>query len=223
MPKKAESKTTRTGPTARAGRTKQITKTTRRRKKISSSDLLPESREFIKPRKTAALSRGGPRKMDTPSRGGAAKINDLSSDEAGREEIAFNFNGQKQKENAQKRMIMWSGVSFFMVLIAVVWIFNTKQVFTETAKISETAEGQELSNAFGELNSAIQDIKSELDKLNSLEIEQGGENGLPEGEMENNMESDLPESEAEYNLPANGSADKIEELKNKLEGQKLEI
>lgn len=157
----------------------------KRTRGIKPSDLLKESREFLEPRKTAALSRGGAGKMDV-------------SPELEGKEAVFSF-GQKQRENMQKKMIMWSGISFFMALVFVVWIFNTKKIFQETAMTAPQGEKQELGEIFQELDSVMQEAKEGLDSLGNIEQDKAGNK-----------------------LPVNGETDKIDELKMKLEGQNRE-
>lgn len=137
--------------------------------KISSDDLLPESREFLKTEESVEPVRVEKIKIMNP------------------------------REELHKKMIMWSGISFFMVLVLVVWIFNAKQIFQETAKNSVPAETQELGDIFQEFNSAMQNVKQGLDNLENVE------------QVKN-----------ENRLPVNGEADKIDELKMRLEGRNRE-
>lgn len=145
------------------------TKKPRAKKKISHEDLLPESREFLQ--KEAVEQPIIPPKIE-------------------------NVRIAMPREEFHKKMIMWSGISLFMVLIFGVWVFNAGQVFRETAKMSVSEENQELGEVFKELNSVMQEAKSGLDQLNT-------ENG------EKNV--------IENKLPANEGTDEINELKIKLE------
>jgi len=132
---------------------------------IKPSDLLPESREFLE--------------ADEP----------IASIKVEKLKIV-----RQPQEEFHKKMIMWSGISFFMVLVFVVWIFNTKQIFQETAKSSAPDKTQELGDIFQEFNSAMQEVKEGLDSLENIEKE-GNKN----------------------KLPVNDEADKIDELKAILE------
>ena len=88
---------------------------------------------------------------------------------------------------------MWSGISFFMVLVFVVWIFNVKNIFQETAMTAPQGEKQELGEIFQELDSVMQEAKDGLDSLGNA-----GQDGTGN------------------KLPVNGE-DKIKELKMRLE------
>lgn len=106
----------------------------------------------------------------------------------------------KPKEEFHKKMIMWTGITFFMVLILTIWLSNTKQVFEETA--ASKSQDKELGEIFGELNSAITELKSGFEELGNLQIEP---------------------NKIENNLPSNLEEDMIEELKMKLEENRSEV
>lgn len=90
------------------------------------------------------------------------------------------------RDEFHKKMIMWSGISFFMVLVFVVWIFNTKKIFQETAMTAPQGEKQELGEIFQELNSVMQEAKEGLDSLGNIEQDKAG-NKLPVNEETNKI------------------------------------
>ncbi len=87
-----------------------------------------------------------------------------------------------------KRMIMWSGVTFFMILILTVWIYNTSKIFQQT-KISDNGGGFDLSDwdsLTNELGDRINQMSKGLEELESFsKASSSSEVGLPNSELSN--------------------------------------
>lgn len=86
----------------------------------------------------------------------------------------------QEKVDRDKRLIMWTGVTFFMLLIVVVWIFSMKyqleQVRIENSNSESSQDWRELSDEVGE---KMAEIISGFKKIKSFE--QNAELGaLPE-------------------------------------------
>jgi cytoskeletal protein RodZ len=67
-----------------------------------------------------------------------------------------------------KRLMMWSGVVFFMILISFFWLYNTKQVFQKTSRENRTDFSfsnwsemtEEISDKMNQLKDDLEGIKS---------------------------------------------------------------
>ncbi|PIT89457.1 MAG: hypothetical protein COU27_00255 [Candidatus Levybacteria bacterium CG10_big_fil_rev_8_21_14_0_10_36_7] len=82
-------------------------------------------------------------------------------------------------ENTEKdrRLIMWTGVIFFMVLIGAGWIYNAKKVFVETkleGNEKSTLSFDNWEKMTGELSEKIVQMKEDLASLKEFEGEDGG-------------------------------------------------
>jgi hypothetical protein len=110
-----------------------------------------------------------------------------------------------------KRLIMYSGVSFFMLLIVFFWIINIKQVFKQTAANSQTnnslAEFDQLS---GDLSEALEEIKNGVREIKS---EINATTTVKEAKNENIATGTLPMANEKQFL----SDEDILELKQRLE------
>ncbi len=105
------------------------------------------------------------------------------------------------KIEREKKLIMHTGIAFFMILITSVWIFNIKNVF-ESAKTNtgdNTAQLQ-LNEITDEFSKNMKQIKQGLEEIKSLEKNASSQN---EAAQESGGEKINP--------------DEIEKLKEKLE------
>ncbi|HAM88831.1 MAG: hypothetical protein US83_C0006G0067 [Candidatus Falkowbacteria bacterium GW2011_GWC2_38_22] len=70
-----------------------------------------------------------------------------------------------QRTEADKKLIMWSGIGFFMVIIFVIWIFQIKQTIIQ-AKIEDNGDSTEdISMMLGDVTEKIGQMKVDLDKI----------------------------------------------------------
>lgn len=77
---------------------------------------------------------------------------------------------QITREERDKRLVMWTGVSFFMILIVFLWFINTKKVFNrinENNKI-QNIESSEVSD---KIDKTFEEIKEKLNILNQQLVE----------------------------------------------------
>lgn len=136
-------------------------------------DLLPESREFLEEKETDIR----PQIKEAP---------------VYTEEIL-------EKEEKYKTMVMWSGISFFMILILVAWGFNMKSVFRETA--AKTSGNKAADQSWDDLSKELTKVMATWDeKTNELK-----------GVIASTTRNVLPTDEPLI------SSSSINELKNKLE------
>ena len=94
------------------------------------------------------------------------------------EEVVFD-NTSFQKADKEKRLIMWSGVTFFMILVIVFWMYNIKQVFVATEIESKDSEFQ-----IDVWKEAVEDISSQISEIKEVvgeikEVEQKQKSTLP--------------------------------------------
>ncbi|MDP3043144.1 MAG: hypothetical protein Q8N21_01965 [bacterium] len=101
----------------------------------------------------------------------------------------------------EKKLIMYTGIAFFMILIVSVWIFNIKNVFESTkAKTGDNTARVQLNEITDEFSKNMEQIKEGLKEIKSLEKNSSAQN-----------ETSLKDSAEKIN------PDEIEKLKEKLE------
>lgn len=74
--------------------------------------------------------------------------------------ISLNDHAAERK----KKMIMWTGVTFFMVLIGGFWLFNFKNVFKNQVADSD-AERVDMEQITENLSKTMEEVSKSLDKL----------------------------------------------------------
>jgi len=157
-----------------------IRKPVRGGKKITSDDLLPESREFLSTRT------GGNKKEHVIRLRSAKESRELKEIDA-------------EKEYRYKKMAMWSGVTFFMIIIIVVWGWNINKSFRKTnAEMSRNSNGKSLTEITADLSKAMDEFKKTADQINNAVTSQP-------------TATTTATSTAEYNMAG------INALKNRLE------
>ncbi|MFA4833240.1 MAG: hypothetical protein WC619_00145 [Patescibacteria group bacterium] len=77
--------------------------------------------------------------------------------------------GQEEKIERDKKLMMWAGVSFFMVLISAFWILNIKSIFKEMKVAKENPQKFEWEKITNEFDQTIEQIKEGL-----VELKQAG-------------------------------------------------
>ncbi len=109
----------------------------------------------------------------------------------------------KERIEKDKRLIMWSGVTFFMALILTLWVFNMKTVFKSVEGENEPA-GFEWRETTNELSKTINEFKT---NWNEIKVESNLNNTV---DSENASSSEL-------------TKDEIEELKIKIEELEIKL
>jgi len=110
------------------------------------------------------------------------------------------------KKEQDKRLMMWAGVTFFMVLILFVWVLNIKKVFNNI-ETDETAARFNWSEIKGDFTETIGQVKENWNELKQIKIQEEDLNKLPE----NIAEGELSKEEI---VELKG---RLEELEKKLE------
>jgi hypothetical protein len=70
----------------------------------------------------------------------------------------------------EKRLVMWSGVAFFMIAILFAWLFNLDHIFNSEKRPSASDQPSELKNAAKEISTAMGELKKGLGEIKT-EIE----------------------------------------------------
>ena len=71
------------------------------------------------------------------------------------------------RADREKKMIMWSGVTFFMVLVIGFWLFNLKTVFKVDASNNNNSN-LGLADITNNLSKTMDEVSKSLDKFNNL-------------------------------------------------------
>ncbi|RLC39239.1 hypothetical protein DRH27_00210 [Candidatus Falkowbacteria bacterium] len=131
----------------------------------------------------------------------------------------------EEKIERSKEMIMWSGVIFFMLLVAILWIYNIRHTFKVLQEKNDSESGisdwQEMTR---ELEEKISDFKDSYEEIKNIE-EPGGEQGELPTSNEAEPASLFSTSTLEIDIATGTvmntkvSAEEIEELKKKLEAE----
>src|SRR3989339_823166 len=85
------------------------------------------------------------------------------------------------KVEREKEFIMWSGVTFFMILIIFCWAYNTKIVLQKISHESEQLPKIELNQMFEQISDKINEVEQKInltEENTNIEIK---ENSLPTG------------------------------------------
>lgn len=118
------------------------------------------------------------------------------------------------KVERDKRMILWAGVSFFMILILVVWIFSFKKVLKKINAQSDRDNNlnwTEITNDFSQTMDKMKQGLAEV-KNNNPEAESNANNKLPENQgLEINRE-EITQLKT-----------RLEELEKKMEGENEQL
>ena len=126
-------------------------------------------------------------------------------------------------KHAHKQFVMWSGVTFFMLIIAGAWFINIRSVFSEiSAEVSvedggDFDEAKDIARNFGEQVNELKKIFEEASVASSSEPEFSVENGNETIDVESF--NTLPElgDPAKENVDVKGiSLEDVEIIKEKL-------
>jgi len=138
-------------------------------------------------------------------------------------EIIFTKLVEEEKEEKNKKIIMWSGVTFCMFLACLVWILNIDSILASSSKnLNDKKNGKDLNNIVEDINVNFEKVKKEFEKINQIVDEQKEKSAGKDIFKQVSTSSDqilnknnfLPNEE---NLVASGT---IEDLKNFLEKNK---
>lgn len=73
----------------------------------------------------------------------------------------------KDKDEKDKHLVMWTGVAFFMFLIAFLWFMNIRTVFSNIGPGDNAETSQfDFNEISEEFNKSFEEIKEVMDELN---------------------------------------------------------
>lgn len=118
-------------------------------------------------------------------------------------EVPFDGVSSYEKLEKEKRMIMWSGVTFFMILVIVFWAYNVKQIFVAMKIESKESEFQidSWKEMTQDIGNQIKEIKDVVGEFKDVEIEKEVEEG------EYNQISTLPTNDSVEFVDASSSTE----------------
>jgi hypothetical protein len=140
---------------AKKQKSKKVTKHSR----IKKSDLLPESQEFLMEKELAKEKK--------------IKIIEMSrllKEKEKQAESPINY-----EDDSHKRLAMWTGVIFFMVLVFAVWVYNIKATFRAPADNNKESDfswdkiSEDFKKAMGDIKENISEIKSTVKTATTTE------------------------------------------------------
>lgn len=97
-----------------------------------------------------------------------------------------------EKQQKDKQLIMWSGITFFMVLIMLIWAFQIKHSIKQTKLENNNQKTEKWKEVFSDLKKNISDLKTDLEKVkqfseeSNIQKDQSADNELIE-KIKNNI------------------------------------
>ena len=182
----------------------------RKKKKTKSRSLLAKTnKELIAEKKSITKSKKKVKVRKVKSRKDSVTQTKARPEEAKRSEAkkkAIDDRGMEAKLDREKQLIIFSGVTFFMVLIAFFWIINVSQVFEKMRVSSE--ENNDLANTWQELSEGLgqrlDQMKVDLGKIDELKDNLTAEQynataarKLPSNDLGSTTEDEITEEQVE--------------------------
>lgn len=99
---------------------------------------------------------------------------------------------QEERTGRDKKLMMWAGVSFFMILILAFWILNIKSVFKGAKEARENPQKFEWNKITNEFDQTIEQIKKGLNELKQVSVTDNISTTTEDSANTNNL---LPRSE----------------------------
>lgn len=132
------------------------------------------------------------------------------------------FFSQEEKSEHDKKIMMWAGVSFFMILFVVLWVANMKNVFKQVEQGKNNSEQFEWDKITDEFSRTMGQIKESLN-----ELKQATTVDPTASSTEGSLNNYLPKNENASTAPAliNGAGndqdisalkDRLKELENSI-------
>ena len=79
----------------------------------------------------------------------------------------------KDKDEKDKRLVMWTGVAFFMFLIVFLWFLNIRTVFSNASfGIGNKDSKIDFDEISEEFNKSFEKVKETMDELNKMVAEE---------------------------------------------------
>ncbi|MDD5291319.1 MAG: hypothetical protein PHZ04_04385 [Patescibacteria group bacterium] len=154
--------------------------------------------------------------------GSAEKLPELREIKVDKESKKIILPSQEEKIERDKKLMMWAGVSFFMVLISAFWILNIKSIFKETKEARDNPQKFEWEKITNEFGQTIEQIKEGLTELKQAAVT---DNISTTTEDNANINNFLPTAEdiGSSSPAGTGSEETLGELKDRLKELEGEI
>jgi len=128
------------------------------------------------------------------------------------------------KKERDKRMILWAGVSFFMILIFAFWIFNLKQTFKRIESENTGGDDFEWSRISDDFSKTMGEMKENLAEIKKFtDTAENYETGTSTALTASSSAASVISTSTEEKIISTGTPsekdglDEIEELKARLE------
>ncbi len=177
----------KTGPLANLEQVRQQTREKEKNKKTEiQRKTVKEIKQPVKETVLPAIKQKNPYKSEAKTK----KINKKKQPSYAKASVVRRHSFERRSAGKQvdperieqdKRLMMWAGVAFFMVLIFGIWIFNLKNVFktTENTDTNNSAV-QEWDKIADEFTKTLEKVKEGMAELKEVEIEEEGRNVFSE-------------------------------------------
>ncbi|MFH1522440.1 MAG: hypothetical protein ABIE43_01315 [Patescibacteria group bacterium] len=120
-----------------------------------------------------------------------------------------------QDKEGDKKLMMWAGVTFFMVIILFFWILNIRSSFKRVEK--DTFSQFDWSEIKDEFSQTMGQVKEEIEKLENAKTNETVESGLSADAGFNPEQQEIAENGLPESKDIELSIESIDKLKNKLE------
>lgn len=77
-------------------------------------------------------------------------------------------NNQEEQEEKEKKILLWSGISFFMVMIFLLWSFNIQDTFKKIEKDNTPAFASQETGGGEEIDDILQEIQTGFEEWEEL-------------------------------------------------------
>jgi hypothetical protein len=132
------------------------------------------------------------------------------------------YSSQEEKIEHDKKLMMWAGVSFFMILFIILWLANMKNVFKQVEQGRDNSKQFEWNKITDEFSQTMGQIKESLNELKQATTVDPTASSTAE-----NLNNYLPKNENASTAPAliNGAGndqdisalkDRLKELENSI-------
>lgn len=106
---------------------------------------------------------------------------EIRKDDVIKKERKIRKEDKSEKEERDKRMVMWLGIIFFMVLIIGFWIYNIRSVFRSDNTNNKSVSQFDWEKIKGEFRKATEEVKNNMAELKKLQAP-AGQNALIENQ-----------------------------------------
>jgi cytoskeletal protein RodZ len=74
------------------------------------------------------------------------------------------------KNERDKKIFMWIGVTFIMSIVLVVWVYNLKNMFRQQANQNQAGKEMNIDKISEDLKKTMEEVNKDLNKLNEISV-----------------------------------------------------